>query len=190
MWTRVWNRMALRLPLPFETAEAVAEEGVVKCSVGGERIRDCERFFCWSISRTTSAHIRPTPKYLDVDLPLPGLVPSIPVCYREKATSRSPLARHALSPFASEHPVTRGRLPDAKTNSPNRRSIPTHAAIPRQRRCHDRPAEPHDLPATHSAEPRACTQRRSRAAPAARTSDRLPRAGHVLNTRSVRVHIR
>jgi hypothetical protein len=56
MRTWDWARMAPRLPLLFETAEEV----IVKCSVGGDRIPDCERFFCWFILRATSAHIRPT----------------------------------------------------------------------------------------------------------------------------------
>jgi hypothetical protein len=118
MRTWGWARMAPRLRLLFETsvAEAVAEEGMVKCSVGCERILDCERSFCWPIYCTTSAHIRPTRNYLDFGLPLPSLVPSIPVCYREKTTSRSPPTRHALSLFAPKHSVTRGRVPDTKTN--------------------------------------------------------------------------
>jgi hypothetical protein len=46
-------------------------------NVGGERIQGCKQSLCCSASRTTSAHIRPTRKYCDIDLPLPSLIPSI-----------------------------------------------------------------------------------------------------------------
>jgi hypothetical protein len=128
MRTWGWARMAPRLRLLFETSvvEVVAEEGMVKCSVGCERSLDCERSLCWPIYRTTSTHTRPTRKYLNFGLPLPSLVPSIPVCYRKKATSRSPPTRHALSLFAPKHSATRCRVPDTETN-------PLEIVIPSQR---------------------------------------------------------
>jgi hypothetical protein len=46
-------------------------------NVGGERIRDSKQLFRFSVSPATSAHIPPTRRYLDVELLLSGLLPSI-----------------------------------------------------------------------------------------------------------------
>jgi hypothetical protein len=42
--------------------------------VGGERIQGCKQSLCCTVSRTTSAHIRPTRKYCDVNLSLPSIL--------------------------------------------------------------------------------------------------------------------